>query len=154
MATLPEIPHPLTAEAVKDQLKWAAGILKRARGRVGPAGYRSSMPDVVRDWQGYGFDKEPMPRPQPDDDELDRAIEVGAWLRFLPVDDQRFIWAWAGGMPRARMAAAFDCHRNTVGRWVDGQAAKLAAALNRAVSHDQQSDNNQIYVANSANIGV
>ncbi len=91
-----------TCVQVVERLEEAVDTLSRLP-MPGPVGYRSSMPDVLREFGDvYGIaiaeggyrDMEIKPDP-PDMDAIDRTIEVLHWLRQVSRRDARLLWARA-----------------------------------------------------------
>jgi len=92
----------LTTEDISERVEEAVDTLSRLP-MPRPTGYRSSMPDVLREFGDvYGIaiaeggyrDMEIKPDP-PDMDAIDRTIEVLYWLRRVPRKDRQLLWARA-----------------------------------------------------------
>lgn len=91
-----------TCGQVAERLEEAVDTLSRLP-MPRPAGYRSAMPDVLREFgdvfgiaiaEGGYRDMQIKPDP-PDMDAVDRTIEVLHWLRQVPRRDARLLWARA-----------------------------------------------------------
>lgn len=74
----------ITPEWVERRLLEAGRTLWKMRGRVGPVGYRSNMPDVVQDfWEVYGQHEVVARQPIPSPAEIGRMDEAFGWLSLV-----------------------------------------------------------------------
>ncbi|MCP4328386.1 MAG: hypothetical protein GY791_08120 [Alphaproteobacteria bacterium] len=95
------------------RLREAAETIARLRAgpNLRPAGYRSSMPDYVRDAvESYGYDRAESRPAIPSPREIDRMDEAFGWLPLIEDRDQRrlvlaraFRVRWAALRPRFGM---------------------------------------------------
>lgn len=79
---------PLTVEA---RLRAATATLRRIPGgRIWPAGIRTGWPEIVREWEGYGWDKAARPRVQATAEDIRQMDEALGWCAaWLNADASR-----------------------------------------------------------------
>lgn len=99
-----------TPAMVEERVREAIVTLRRVpAGRIRPAGLKTNWPDVVRDWQAYGWDPAARPRVQATAEDIARMDEVLGWTsrwlssveaerEGLPPDAVRVLMARAGGV--------------------------------------------------------
>lgn len=88
----------ISANEVEERFEEAALTLRRLPGGVGPRGYASSWPEVLREQRhAYGYHETRL-RVVPTAREIQRMDEVFDWLRLIddPVD-RRIVWMRADG---------------------------------------------------------
>ncbi len=81
-----------TSKQVKERLRDAAHTIRRLRSgpNLWPAGYRSSMPDYVRDAvESYGYGTATVRPAIPSPREIDEMDEAFGWLPMIADNDQR-----------------------------------------------------------------
>lgn len=129
-------PAAWTAEAVRERLEEMAATLRAYRVAVGPAGYRSYWPTIVRSaWESY-LDPDGKPqearlrRPAPSGRAIDRMDQAIAWFALLDARDRKLVWAWANGAAWWRLADRWGRNERTLRRWLDGALAVIVGALN------------------------
>lgn len=99
-----------TPGMVEERVREALVTLRRVpAGRIWPAGIRTAWPDVVREWESYGWDRAARPRVQATAEDIARMDEVLGWTarwlssaeaerEGLPPDAVRVLMARAGGV--------------------------------------------------------
>lgn len=90
------------------------------------------MPEVVREWEAYGWAAAEAARARPDGaalDDLDRALEL---MFALSPRERRIVTAFAAGLSSRKAAALVKCSHTQA--LIEHRAilAKLAALLNGA----------------------
>jgi len=130
-------PNEITA-----RLEQAGACLLALRlATIGPAGYRSAMPDVVREASAsYGWSKATTRPAIPNAAEIDRMDEALAWVSLIPEDryvlrricnaralvsptTQRHLFTWS------QIARLIGADRKAVQRWHQQGIAIIAANL-------------------------
>lgn len=125
----------ITGEIVRERLAEAIDVFERLRVSVGPAGFKSSWPQVVRssvDAYGYGeADCRPSP---PQGAEIDRMDEALGWLHMVDDDLSKLIWSRLNGAPWWKITQRFRKSERTLrSRLTDGYD-EIARRVNRATS--------------------
>lgn len=123
----------ITGEIVAERLKEAVIVLENLRVAVGPAGFKSSWPTVVRSSSdAYGWSQASSRPPPPQGAEIDRMDEALSWLHLVDDDLSKLIWARLNGAPWWRICQRFrKSERHLRDKMLDGYE-KIARLLNRA----------------------
>lgn len=145
-AGLPE--HAVTI--IRERLKIAARLTERAAGRVGPRGYGSSWPAILRetaDWFDIKFDeqgnavgfemveRDQRPMLQPTSRQISQAEEALGWRRYVTGAelDVLNLWLYCQARRRPWQQTAVDCglSRETAKRRLERAFWLIAVGLGR-----------------------
>jgi hypothetical protein len=118
---------------VQGELREAYATLAQTVSRVGPAGARSSMPEVVRDFhEAYGADEAAVRPSAPAGWRIDRAEKALTWLLLVDdVRDRRAVAAVSAGVSLRTWARTDGRSHEGVGKAVKRRLGEIAGELNR-----------------------
>lgn len=138
------------ATIVRERLKLAARLIERAAGRVGPRGYGTSWPEILKeahDWfdveydksgQAVGFkmvDRDQRPVLQPTARQISQAEEALSWRRYVAGIELEILNLWlycqAKRRPWQRAAEEAGISRATAKRRLDRAFWLIAVGLSR-----------------------
>lgn len=122
-----------TAGMVYGELREAYATIAQTVGRVGPAGARSSMPEVVRDYnEAYGADAAAVRPGTPAGWRIDRAEKALTWLLLVDdVRDRRAVGGVAAGASLAAQARKDGRSPDGLVKAVKRRLTEIATELNR-----------------------
>ena len=106
----------------------AVDVMQRLPSIDWPAGYRSSMPDIVRAASALYALSGDVTVAAPRGAEIDRAWEVMDWLSCLERRDQQIVWARATGAAWWKLSQRYNKSVRQLQRWFND-------ALERMVVH-------------------
>lgn len=116
--------------------------------RIGPMGYRTAMPQPVRDSTHARTDygdpgyEDAYIRIDPDRDAIsadlgtatgraiDEAQEVEAWLQWVSTRERKLLWSLAANLPRHEIEGRFRCSKWTLFRRKARALDKIVRKLN------------------------
>ena len=119
-----------TAATVAERVEEAMETLKHLPGER-PIGFRSTWPDIVRKAvEAYGYNAPEVRLPPPDNQRIDRALEVLDWMLWLRPKEIRLIFARGQGTPWRQLERRLNRERSTLHRWWTAALLKIAHKLN------------------------
>lgn len=122
----------METDEIWDRIVEAADVDRRLVVAIGPAGVRSSWPDVVQSAaNAYGYGEAEVKPAPPSGAEIDRTDEVMGWLQALGRRDQRILWSRANRVPWWAVQQRLGCSQATALRW-------QRAALDTLAQHVKQ----------------
>ena len=125
-----------TSRKVKERLRDAAQTIRRLRSgpNLRPAGFRSSLPDYVKEAvESYGYSTTTVRPAIPSPREIDQMDEAFDWLPMIADSDQRrLVLARAFGVRWAVLRTRFDMRSiRRLQQLHDKGLAEIALTLNR-----------------------
>ena len=128
----------LSATEVWSRICEAADTMKALQVTIGPAGFKSSWPDIVRGGWGlldgntgrFQTMEEPRPAP-PQGRKIDEMDEALTWLDWLDKRDQRVVWSRANGSDWWKIAQIIKRSERTAIRLRDGAISLIVLRLNK-----------------------
>ncbi len=119
-----------TASQVEERIEEAADTLRRLpEKRVQTA--RSSWPKFIQDCHdACGTEPTPLRRGPPAAAAIDRMDETLEWLRWLPPEDAKLVWARAEGMPWKAISWRFGFSERTAQRRWEYASNQISWRLN------------------------
>ncbi len=94
-------------------------------------GYRTSWPEMVPNWEQYGWDKPKKRLGPPSPESIDRMDECLAWLRWLEPSEAKLVWARACRTNWKLIGRNTDMHRSTAWRYWTVAILKITSFLQR-----------------------
>lgn len=112
-----------------------ASTIGRRLARVGARGYVAAWPTVIReDWERLATDDDPVRRPPPSPQEVDRMLETMRWVQWLDVETRHIVWMRAQRYEWHQIGRRVGCHRVTAGRrWQEALKVVVAALIEQDV---------------------
>lgn len=119
-----------TREQVEERLIEAADVMKRLP-EVRVQGYFSTWPQIVHPFSDLvGQERQPMKRPGPAPDAIDRMEAALPWLTWLEPGDAKLVWARAEGTKWKPICWRFGIGRATACRRWEYGLSLIAWRLN------------------------
>ena len=120
-----------TRELVEERLIEAADVMKRLP-NVRVAGFFSTWPAKRQEFSDLvGQEPQPMRRPAPARDAIDRTEQALPWLQWLEAEDAKLVWMRVEGIPWKAICARFGISRVTANRRWEYAMSLIAWRLNR-----------------------
>ena len=119
-----------TREIVEERLIEAADVMKRLP-NVRVAGFFSTWPAKRQEFSDLvGQEPQPMRRPAPARDAIDRTEVALPWLQWLEAEDAKLVWMRAEGTPWKAVCWRFGIARLTAHRRYAYALSLIAWRLN------------------------
>ncbi len=118
----------LDSKGVVARLEEAAKTLERLPDEK-VHGYRSSWPEMIPDWERYGWSKVKVRPGPPTPAAIDRMDECLSWFRFLEPGEVRLVWARACRINWKLISRHTGMHRSTAWRYWTVAILKITARL-------------------------
>lgn len=121
-----------TPKMIEERFEEAAKTLRRLPYK-GPAGYKSSWPEIVRTAaESYGWQPARFPRITPSPEAISRMEETFDWLLWLEPDDARIVWLRAEGIRWRGITYRIGLSRSQAWRHWVAALILIANRLNKA----------------------
>jgi len=108
--------HDWTIEDVALRFEEAVSTGRRLP-QVRTQGYVSAWPPVLRqEWERLAGDEEPVRRPPPDPQVIERMLEAMRWIQWLDEETRHLMWMRAKRYEWHQIGRRFGCDRTTAWR--------------------------------------
>lgn len=137
-----------TRQTVRERLEEAVDVLQRLRVPIGPNGYGSNWPAIVRSvWDGGALtpegkhqDADLRPAP-PMGSEIDRMDEALAWFNLVDEDGQKIVMARIKRVPWWKIQQRYGKSERYMREWFNQTLDAIAFQLNNGVNQNSLADN-------------